>query len=307
MTTLINEQKNKLMRTACVLSVTTALFLTAIKAVTFFLTGSVSILAGLFDSIQDMMTSVVNLIAVREATTPADKHHRFGHGKAQALGSLFQGIIISVASCVLLKESVLRLINPQPIHEIMFGLMITGIAVILTFVLVLFQKNVVQKTNSLSIRADLTHYTGDIFMNIGIMLSMTMSYFCQWYFIDSLFGICVAVYLGISVFHIFKESFNMLMDAEISSDVRQQIKKISCSLDGVYDCFDLKTRLSGNEMFAQFSVSLDDNLTLRQAHDKIDKIEEAIQKIFPQMNLVIHPEPVSQNKRGRNKTPLKSY
>lgn len=301
MSTLTNEHQNKLMRLACVFSVLTACVLTAIKAVTFFLTGSVAILAGLFDSVQDMMTSLVNLIAVREATTPADKHHRFGHGKAQALGGLFQGIIISGASLILLKESVLRLLNPQPIQEMGLGLIITLVAVILTFFLVMFQKKVVRQTNSLSVRADLAHYTGDIFMNIGIIVSMVISYFYQWYFVDALFGILVVGYLGYSVFFIFQASFNMLMDAEISPLIRKQIKRITCSLDGVYDCFDLKTRQSGNELFAQFSVSLDDELTLAQAHDKIDKIEEAIQKTFPDMHLVIHPEPISQNKRGRNK------
>ncbi len=296
---MVEEQKNKLMRLASVLSVATALFLAALKAITFFVTGSVAILSGLFDSVQDMMTSVVNLIAVREATSPADKQHRFGHGKAQALGGLFQGLIITGASLILLKESVLRFFNPQPVNEVNFGLIITGIAILLTLALVQFQNYVIKKTNSLSIRADRAHYAGDIMMNVGIGVSILVSYFAKWYFVDALFGIFVAIYLIYTVFGVFKESLNMLMDAEISPEVRKQIKRLTCSVEGVYDCFDLKTRLSGNEMFAQFSVSLDDDLTLTQAHDKIDVIEETIHRQFPEMHLIVHPEPLSLNTRRK--------
>ncbi len=293
------KTKNKLMRMASVFSVMTSFLLAGIKTVAFFMTGSVAVLSGLFDSIQDMLTSLVNLIAVREATTPADKHHRFGHGKAQALGGLFQGLIIIGASLILLKESVFRFFNPQPIREINFALIVTVIAVIVTCLLVAFQRYVVKKTASLSIKADLAHYTGDILMNIGVIASIILSYFFQWYFVDALFGVLVAFYLIASVILVLKESFNMLMDAEISVVVRKQIKTAACSIDGVYDCFDLKTRQSGNEIWAQFSVSLDDELSLLEAHNKIDEIESVVCRKFPDMRLIIHPEPVSQNKRGK--------
>ncbi len=298
---MVDKSKNKLMRLASALSVLTAFLLAIFKGIAFFLTGSVAILSGLFDSIQDMLTSLVNLIAVREATMPADKVHRFGHGKAQALGGLIQGLIIIGASLILLKESLLRFIAPQPIHEINIGIGITIFSIIVTCLLVAFQKHVVKKTNSLSIKADLAHYTGDVIMNAGIGISILLSYVFQWYFIDGLFGVIVSVYLITSIVFVLRDSFHMLMDAEISPQVRKQIKKTTCSISGVYDCFDLKTRMSGNEMMAQFSISLDDELSLVQAHDKIDEIERAVRQRFPNMHLIIHPEPISQNKRQRKK------
>ena len=295
------EENNHLMRLASFFSVGTAFVLLIAKFITFVLTGSMSILSSLFDSVQDMLTSLVNLIAVKEATTPADAEHRFGHGKAQALGGLIQSIIILIASFILLKESVLRLLNPQPIQGIGLGLGVTALALILTIGLVTFQKLVVKKTKSLSIQADLAHYTGDILMNIGVAISILTAYFFKWNFIDALFGALVACYLFYSITHVLRDSLNMLMDKEISISMRKDIKKTACSIEGVYDCFDLKTRLSGNEMFAQFSVSLDDEISLLEAHNKIDEIEHIIHQKHPTMNLVIHPEPISQNKRGRTK------
>lgn len=295
------EKNNHLMRLASFFSVGTAFVLMIAKLATFILTGSMAILSSLFDSVQDMLTSLVNLIAVREATTPADKEHRFGHGKAQALGGLIQSLIIMLASCILLKESIIRLMNPQELREIGLGLSVTILAIILTAGLISFQRLVVKRTQSLSIKADLAHYTGDIFMNIGVCTSIIISYYLKWYFIDALFGIFVALYLICSISIVLKESLNMLMDKEISPQIRKEIKKTACSIIGVYDCFDLKTRLSGNEMFAQCSVSLDDELSLKDAHEKTDIIEEKIHQKYPTMHLVIHPEPISQNKRGRTK------
>lgn len=295
------EKNNRLMRLASFCSVSTAFVLMAAKGGAFLLTGSMAILSGLFDSVQDALTSLVNLIAVKEATTPADAEHRFGHGKAQALGGLTQSIIILIASFFLLKESALRLFNPQPIHEIGIALTVTAFALILSFCLVCFQKKVVAQTGSLSIKADLAHYTGDVLMNIGIGGSIILSYFFNWHFIDALFGILVALYLFCSIAHVIKDSLNMLMDREVPEHIRREIKKTVCTVDGVYDCFDLKTRLSGNEMFVQFSVALNDKMDLTEAHNKVHEIEKIICAKHPTMKLIIHPEPVSELKHKPKK------
>ena len=126
------EKNNHLMRLASFFSVGTAFVLMIAKLATFMLTSSMAILSSLFDSVQDMLTSLINLIAVREATTPADKEHRFGHGKAQALGGLIQSLIIIAASCILLKESIIRFMKPQELREVGLGLIVTILAIFLT-------------------------------------------------------------------------------------------------------------------------------------------------------------------------------
>ncbi len=307
MMTDFTQKNNRLMRLAGIFSVLTAGTLVITKAVAFYLTGSVAILSGLFDSAQDVLTSLVNLIAVKEATTPADSDHRYGHGKAQAIGGLVQSFIILSAAFVLLKESVMRLFQPSELQEIGIGLGVTALAFVLSFCLVCFQKSVLKRTHSLSIKADLAHYTGDLFMNIGIAVSILCAYYLHWFFVDSLFGILVAIYLFCSVTCVSRESLNMLMDKEISRNIRRNLKKTVRSVDGVYDCFDLKTRLSGNEMYAQFSVALNDQLSLPQAHEKVHEIEKIICQKYPSLKVMIHPEPYSKRaiKTGENSMRLK--
>lgn len=285
-------QNNALMRKATFASIFTAITLIVLKFMTFVLTGSMAMLSTLLDSIQDSMTSFINFIAVKHATEPADKEHRFGHGKAQALGGAAQGIIIAIASFLLICESISRLFEPKFITDIGLGIAITGIAIVATFFLVRFQKYVIKKTNSLSIKADMLHYEGDILMNVGVIVSMVLSYYLKWTFIDSLFGIAVGLYLLHVVYTILKESVGMLMDTEMPGFVRDEIKKIALSHKDVHEIYDLKTRQSGEDIFIQFCIRLDQELTLKKAHDITDELERQIRKVIPDSAVIIHPEPL---------------
>ena len=288
---LKHQDNNRLMKQAGYASVSVAVFLVFLKSVTFLITGSVAILSSLFDSVQDMMTSVVNVIAIKQAVNPADEKHRFGHGKAQAIGSLVQAFIITGAALFLLLESVERFCQPQPLSQMGIGLIIMVIAIIVTIILVRFQTYVIRRTQSLSIKADKAHYTGDILMNIGVMVAMTLAYLTGWTRWDSLFGCGVAVYLFFVVYQIIRESFDMLMDTELPEDFRKQIRAIVYSFPPVKNMRDLRTRQSGSNAFIQFCIILDDSITLRQAHDITDKIEDRIKERFPDTEIIIHPEP----------------
>ncbi len=285
------QENNRLMKQASYASVIVASTLILLKGMTFLMTGSVSIMSSLFDSIQDMMTSLVNMVAIKHAIEPADKQHRFGHGKAQALGGLIQAFIIAIAALGLFIESCRRFFYPQPIAHIKWGIIITAFAILMTLILVRFQTVVVQKTQSLSIKTDRAHYTGDILMNVGVLVAILISYYTGWTCLDALFGVGVAVYLGITVYQVLKESFSMLMDTEMPAEFRKQIKEITLSFEEVITLHDLKTRQSGSVAFVQFCVHLDDTLTLRQAHDITDKIEHQIKKRFPDTAIIIHAEP----------------
>ena len=285
------KENEFLMKRASYASVTVAFILIIMKTVTFFLTGSVAILSSLFDSFQDIITSIVNVITIRQANEPADDEHRFGHGKAQAIGSLIQAFIIVVASCSLFYESINRFCHPEELHQISLGLWITVIAIILTILLVRYQSFVIQKTGALSIQADRAHYAGDIMMNIGVIVAMLLSYYLNWTKVDSLFGLGVSVYLFVAVYQIVRDSFKMLMDTEMPGDFKKEIRNIARSFPQITVIHDLRTRQSGTRAFVQFCVHLDNSLTLKQAHDITDKIEDRIKERFPDTDVIIHPEP----------------
>ena len=147
---------------AAAASVLTALMLIAAKTVAWLLTGSVSLLASLVDSVMDSLASLINFFAIRYSLVPADDEHRFGHGKAEALAGLGQAVFIAASSLFLIHQSVLKLLEPSPIEQSGVGIAVMVFSIVLTFGLLLIQKYVVRETGSTAIEADSLHYLSDL-------------------------------------------------------------------------------------------------------------------------------------------------
>ena len=285
--------KNKLMLGASIASVGTASTLILMKAFAFFMTGSVAILASLFDSIQDLMTSAINFFTVRHSVQPADKKHRFGHGKAQGIGSLFQGFILIISAGWLIFESTLHFGRHEvPTHSI-WGIGIILITLILTGLLIRFQAFVIRQTDSLSIKADNAHYNGDLMMNLGVLISLILSYSFSIGWIDSIFGLLVSLYLLKSGLTILRAAIAMLMDEELPHQAQQKIKSQLSILKEIKRIHDLRTRQSGTQIFVQMTLILDGTMPLAKAHFIADKAEKLIHELYPDSEIMIHLEPES--------------
>ena len=283
--------KNKLMIWGSCASVLTAGVLILLKAVAFLMTASVAILASLLDSVQDLMTSLINFISVHHSVQPPDKKHRFGHGKAQGIGSFVQGLILLISGGWLAWESALHLgRNEIPSHSV-WGIGVIFITLILTGFLIRFQTFVIRQTDSLSIKADNAHYNGDLMMNIGVLASLIFSYSFNIGWVDSVFGAFVSLYLFKSAFYVLRSSVAMLMDEEMPGHVQQKIKNQIHSVKEVKAVQDLRTRQAGTQMFIQMTLILTGTMPLAKAHMIADKVESLIRKVYPEAEIMIHLEP----------------
>lgn len=286
-----NLKNESLMRLASYFSVGTALLLIGVKLVSFFYTNSLAILSSLMDSGLDLLASVVNLIAVRQSLIPADKEHRFGHGKAEALGGLTQGLIIGGSALFLLSETWRHIQNPQPLERLDFGLGVMVFSILMTFILISFQRYVIQKTHSVSIHADSAHYTGDILMNIGVITAMIFSYTLGLTWVDSVFAVGVAVYLLITAGSVVLKASQILMDRELSKAERDQIKKLARGHTEIICIHDLRTRNAGLRKFIQFNAHMKEGLSLEETHAVCSLLEKEIKEAIPNSETFIHQEP----------------
>jgi cation diffusion facilitator family transporter len=159
------------MRQATFAALAVALTLALAKAFAWWLSGSVSLLAGLTDSLLDGAASLLNLIAVHYALRPADEDHRYGHGKAEALAGLGQALFIGISAVLVGMHGVDRLLNPQPLGAATLGVAVMLLSLALTAVLLVFQNHVVRETGSTAIRADSLHYRSDLLLNTSILLA----------------------------------------------------------------------------------------------------------------------------------------
>ncbi len=284
------EQKANLLRWATYASTLVALTLIVVKTVAWGLTGSVSLMATLIDSCLDAAASIINLLAVRHALMPADKEHRFGHGKAEALAGLGQATFISGSALFLILEAISHFWNPKPVEAVATGVSVMVFSILATIALLMFQKHVISKTGSTAIKADSLHYKTDLLVNGSVIIALLLAYY-GWAGFDPLFALLIAAYILYSAWDIASESLNLLMDRELPTEERNQIKAIVNAHPETRGLHDLRTRRSGTTTFIQFHLELDANLSLRQAHAIADDVEAQIMAEYPDSEVIIHEDP----------------
>ena len=280
-----------LMRSATIASVSVAAGLFLIKLIAYILSGSVALLASLIDSLIDLVASIVNLIAVRHALEPADQEHRFGHGKAEPLAGMIQGAFIAGSSMFLFFEAGFRLMNPHRIAYANISIAVMVISLVLTIMLVIFQQYVVKETRSVAIKADSIHYLSDILQNVGVILALILSAKFSITMADPLIALVIGTYILYSASQIVRQSFDQLMDKELSDEDRKRIRDIALSHPSAKNLHELRTRLSGRDLFIQFHLEMDGSLTLYEAHEIADSIEENLREAFPNADVIIHEDP----------------
>lgn len=285
------DGKGRLMRLATIWAVITAMLLIAIKAVAWVMTGSVSILGSLMDSLMDAMASTINFFAVRHSLTPPDKEHRFGHGKAEALAGLAQFAIMTGSAVFLLFESIDRLINPRVLTQPTVGVIVIIVSIVITIALVAYQKHVVKITESLAVSADELHYRGDVLMNGAVLAALFASSTFGLVRVDAILGVGIAGYLGFVASQIALRAYHELMDREFEPDERDKILSIVMTDSEVISVHDLRTRQSGLKKFIQFHLELDPQMTLLHAHEIADRVEAKLLAQYPEADIIIHQDP----------------
>ena len=280
----------RLLRLATRASVAVASLLIVTKAIAWWLSGSISMLAGLTDSLLDGVTSFLNLLAVHYALRPADDDHRYGHGKAESLAGMGQALFIGVSAVLIAFQAVERLKNPEPVGAPWIGIGVIVFSLVMTVALLMLQHRVIKATGSNAVRADSLHYRSDLMLNGSILLALVLASvgFPQ---LDAWFGLGIAVYILWSAIQIGRESFAVLMDQELPSDISENMLTLACAVPGVLGAHDLRTRISGTVWFVQFHLELPGELTLSAAHAICDHAADAIKQVYPQAEVLVHADP----------------
>ncbi|AHF69594.1 cation diffusion facilitator family transporter [Pseudomonas cichorii] len=280
----------RLLRLATRASLLVASTLIIAKGVAWWFSGSVSLLAGLTDSLLDGAASFLNLLAVHYALRPADEDHRYGHGKAEALSGMAQALFIAVSAGLIAFQAIERIQHPEPLGAAGLGIAVMVLSLILTMALLWLQHRVIKETGSAAIRADSLHYRSDLLLNFSILLALTLTLF-GWQQLDAYFGLGIAVYILWSAFQIARETVSVLMDEELPADVSQHMLELACGVPGVLGAHDLRTRISGNRWFVQLHLELPGSLTLSVAHGLCDQVENAIHQQYPKAEVLVHADP----------------
>ncbi|QGT77986.1 cation diffusion facilitator family transporter [Guyparkeria halophila] len=294
----------KLLRMVTTASVTLALTLIALKLAASITTNSVSLLASLIDSTMDLLASLVTLVAVRIALQPPDEDHRYGHGKAEPLAALAQATFIAGSGVFLMIQALQRLIRPQELSAIDWGVGVMIFSMVATLALVSFQRYVIAKTRSPAIKADAAHYTMDFLVNASTIAVLILAgYGVVW--LDPAFAATVGVFVLYSAWKLGRESLDQLMDREVLDGTEMRVAQIATAHPSVHAVDQIRTRLAGRTMIIQLYLYLDNHIDLNRAHQIGDEVEARLLRTFPGADVMIHEEPVSAWEPGRGPSPMR--
>ena len=292
------NEAEKLLKRATTASVSVAVALIFLKTWGYIESGSVAIFGTLLDSVMDSLSSIIIFAAVRFSMVPADDDHRFGHGKAEAIAGLLQAFVIGVVSFLLLYEVVDKIINPTQIRQADLGIGIIVASIVLTVLLVIYQKYVTRMTGSVAIEADGMHYTGDILLNLGVVIALVLGGTFNMTYADPVFGAAAALYLLHSAYQVFIISTDVLMDKEMDDGERDRISEIASKHSQVVGLHELRTRRSGLNIFIQFHMELEEGISLHEAHTISDQVEDKIMEEYPNAEVFIHADPVEVTRKN---------
>lgn len=291
---LDGAKRSALTSRAAFASIAMALFLIGMKSWAALQTSSMAMLGSLADSTLDLVASIVVLLGVRVAAIPADSDHRFGHGKAEALASLVQVIIISISALFIGFESVRRLMAGAQTTSAELGITVSLVAMASTIVLLAYQRHVIRRTRSIAIATDQLHYASDLMLNGSVIAALLLDQYAGIVGADAVLGLFIALWLAWGAWRNSSHALDQLMDREWPDEMRERFLAAAREYPELAGLHDFRTRTSGTHHFAQFHVWVPADWTVREAHDRLDHAEQALRERFPGTEILIHVDPEGQ-------------
>ena len=278
-------------RSAAFASIAMASVLVVLKGWGAWTTDSTAMLGSLADTALDLVSSVATLAGVWIAGQPDDAQHRFGHGKAEAISALVQVVLIAISATALFVHALGDLIAGNTASAAEAGIVVSGVAIAGTLALLAWQRHVIRRTASIAIATDHMHYRADLVLNLSVIVALALERWAGWHWADAVFGLGIALWLARSAWEASRMALTQLMDREWSADKKARFLAVLARHPDLQGVHDLRTRTSGNRDFVQFHVWVDGRMSVSAAHDVMDEIEARILREFPDVEILIHPDP----------------
>ena len=293
-----HEQSSALNRSAAYASITMATLLVGLKGWAAWSTGSTAMMGSLADTALDLVSSIATLAGVWVAGQPDDRNHRFGHGKAEALSALFQVILIAISALLLGAHAIQQFFAHERTSSAGDGIAVSAVAIVGTLALLAWQRHVIARTRSVAISTDHLHYQADLLINIAVIVALALDQFAGIVHADPLFGLAIAGWLGWGAWTASQEAITQLMDHEWAEDKKARFIEVLGRHPELRGVHDLRTRTSGNRDFVQFHVWVDGRMSVTDAHRVMDEIEMKLLAEFPDVEMLIHPDPEGHVDQG---------
>jgi cation diffusion facilitator family transporter len=275
-----------------------ALLVLGIKYYAYHVTGSVALYSDALESIVNVVAGIIAFWAVSVSFTPADSDHPFGHTKAEYFSAVVEGALIIVAALLILREAWNAFETPRTLEAPMVGIAINGVATVINLAWAQFLIRAGRARRSPALAADGRHIMADVVTSIGVLAGLGVASVTGWALLDPIMAALVAVNILREGWHVVTTSLSGLMDQAMEPADEEQVRSlISVHGEGALEVHDLKTRIAGRALFIEFHMVVPEAMTVGDAHEICDRIEDALQDKFDNAHVQIHVEPEGEIKQ----------
>lgn len=280
-------------------SIAVAFLVMSMKFVAWYVTGSVALFSDALESIVNVIAASIAWYAIRLSHKPADDDHPFGHHKAEYFSAVTEGVLIVLAALLIFREAWFALGTPKLLEAPVLGLAINAASAAVNAVWAYILISTGRKARSPALVADGMHINTDVITSVGVLAGLLLSLVTGWVWLDPVMAIVVALNILWQGWRVISGSVQGLMDSALESGEQEKIRAvISANATGAIEFHDLKTREAGAARFAEFHLVVPANMTVSEAHDICDRIENGLKEALAGISVLIHVEPEHKVKHG---------
>jgi cation diffusion facilitator family transporter len=262
------------------------------KLITSFVTGSIGIRADAFHSLIDLAGAVIGYIGIKISSKPPDKQHPFGHGKAENIAGTIISLFIFAAAGLITYEAIARIISGGEVELVSIGIYVTAAAIAINLVFARYALKVARKTDSVALEATARDMQADVYSSIAVLVGLVLVLITGLTIMDSIVALLVAVLILRTAIISFKKSFSGIMDTALPKEEVDIIKSMLTEhREQIVGFHDLRTRKSGNQRFVDLHMVMHKTISVEEAHNMADHLEEDLKEKLSNMNITIHIEP----------------
>ncbi len=283
-------------------SVGVALAVLALKAAAWSVTGSVALGSDAAESIVNVAAALAMWAALRVARRPADANHHFGHGKAEYLSAVLEGVLVLVAAVEIAREALPRVLHPRPAAALGLGVALSVAASALNGGLGWFLLREGRRRRSPALHADGVHVLTDVATSAGVLVGVGLARLTGWWTLDGLLALAVAAAIVRAGFVLVRRSVGGLMDEALdpaeSAALRAFIER-EAKARGAIEVHGFRMRSAGAGVFCDLHLVVPGAMAVDAAHALCDALEEAVEREHAHVDVTIHVEPESRAQRAR--------
>ena len=262
-----------------------------IKLLAYFISNSVALLSDAMESVVNIAASGLMFFSIHISEKPADDSHNYGHQKIEEISSMLEGLFIIAAALLIVYAAAGRFFEYAELFELNLAIGISMLATALNAGLSWFLARTARESGSAALEGDAKHLLSDVISSAGVWVGLFVVQLTGWSSMDSILAFAVAALIARMGIGLVIKSSHHLMGRSCKEEEKKMREILLRHRFHFIDFHDLKTRRHGNQVFADLHLSVDGSLSVKDAHDLTDHLEEELKEELPNMTLTIHIEP----------------